>query len=182
MREVLVARIGDRSPATVVDGRAEEIPLADASVDAVVAGSAFHWFDREPTLDEIGRVLRPPGTFGLLGNRYDTSIDWQRRLRKITSAGMMYRGDHWPPQPALRERFEEVEDRTFAHRTNVDPQAIRDYLSSLSWVATMAPTDRAAHLAAVDAFWATEPDLRTRNSATLLWRTPVRRTRGIRSG
>src|SRR6201999_832389 len=35
--------------ATVVDGRAEEIPLADGSVDAVLAGSAFHWFDRDPT-------------------------------------------------------------------------------------------------------------------------------------
>ncbi len=28
--------------ATAIDGRAEELPLADDSVDAVVAGSAFH--------------------------------------------------------------------------------------------------------------------------------------------
>src|ERR1700742_1898275 len=32
--------------ATAIDGRAEDLPLADDSVDAVVAGSAFHWFDR----------------------------------------------------------------------------------------------------------------------------------------
>ena len=70
-----------------IDGRAEEMPLADRSVDAVVAGSAFHWFDREPTLDEIARVLRPPGVFGLLGNRFDTSVDWQRRLRGISGGG-----------------------------------------------------------------------------------------------
>src|SRR4029078_7627457 len=29
------------------EGTAEEIPLPDASVDAVVAGQAYHWFDPE---------------------------------------------------------------------------------------------------------------------------------------
>lgn len=150
MREVLSRRLGDATalsggaPAVrAIDGRAEAIPLADRSVGAVVAGSAFHWFDREPTFAEIGRVLRPSGVFGLLGNRYDTSIDWQRRLRKISSAGKIYRADHWPTQPELRERFAEVEDRTFAHRMDVDPKMLRDYLSSLSWVATMPPAESA---------------------------------------
>jgi len=177
MREVLAERVGDAPDATVIDGRAEEIPLDDDSVDAVVAGSAFHWFDREPTLVEIGRVLRPPGVFGLLGNRYDTSIDWQRRLRKVSGAGMIYRGNHWPKQDELRERFAEVEDRTFAHRMEVDPAMLRDYLASLSWVATMAPAERDPHLAAIDDFWANEPELRGHASATLVWRTPVRRAR-----
>ena len=76
MRAILTATL---PAATAIDGRAEDLPLADRSVDAVVAGSAFHWFDREPALDEIARVLRPPGVFGLLGNRFDTSVDWQRR-------------------------------------------------------------------------------------------------------
>ncbi len=180
MREVLAARVGDAPDATVIDGRAEQIPLDDAGVDAVVVGSAFHWFDREPTLEEIGRVLRPPGLFGLLGNRYDTSVDWQRRLRKVTGAGMIYRGNHWPKQAELRERFAEVEDRTFAHRMEVDPAMLRDYLASLSWVATMPPAERDTHLAAVDEFWANEPDLKGRTSATLAWRTPVRRARVLR--
>jgi ubiquinone/menaquinone biosynthesis C-methylase UbiE len=180
MREVLAARVGDAPDATVIDGRAEEIPLDDDSVDAVVAGSAFHWFDREPTLAEIGRVLRPPGVFGLLGNRYDTSIDWQRRLRKISSAGAIYRAGHWPSQDELRERFAEVEDRSIAHRMEVDPAMLRDYLASLSWVATMAPAERDAHLAAIDEFWANEPELRGCSSATLAWRTPVRRARTMR--
>jgi ubiquinone/menaquinone biosynthesis C-methylase UbiE len=181
MREVLAGSVdaGGASTLAVVDGRAEAIPLADESVDAVVAGSAFHWFDREPTLAEIGRVLRPPGVFGLLDNRYDTSIEWQRRLRKVSSAGMIYRGDHWPRQPELRERFAAVEDRTFAHRMEVDPRMLRDYLASLSWVATMEPAERDAHLAAIDEFWASEPELRGRDSATLVWRTPVRRARAL---
>jgi ubiquinone/menaquinone biosynthesis C-methylase UbiE len=179
MREVLAERLGGAPGVTVLDGRAEEIPLADGSVDAVLAGSAFHWFDREPTLAEVARVLRPPGVFGLLGNRYDTSVDWQRRLRKISSAGAIYRAGHWPSQDELRERFAAVEDRAIAHTMEVDPAMLRDYLASLSWVATMEPAEREAHLAAIDEFWAEEPELRGRASATLRWRSDVRRSRGL---
>jgi ubiquinone/menaquinone biosynthesis C-methylase UbiE len=176
MRTILTGRV---PAATVVAGRAEEIPLPDDSFDAVVAGSAFHWFDHDPTLAEIVRVLRPPGAFGLLGNRYDTSIDWQRRLRKITSGGVAYRGRHWPRQPELRERFAEVSDRAIAHRMEVSPAALRDYVGSLSAVSTLPPAERDAHLTAIDEFWAGEPELRGRDSATLVWRTDVRRARGL---
>jgi ubiquinone/menaquinone biosynthesis C-methylase UbiE len=163
----------------IIDGRAEEIPLADGSVDAVVAGSAFHWFDREPTLDEIGRVLRAPGVFGLLGNRFDTSVDWQRRLRKIGSAGMIYRAGHWPSQDELRRRFAEVEDRSIAHSMEVDAAALRDYQASISWVSTMEPAEREAHLATIDDFWANDPELRGRASATMTWRSDARRSRAL---
>src|SRR4051794_27798903 len=39
-------RLRARIPGAV-DGRAEAIPLDDASVDAVTIGDAWHWFDRE---------------------------------------------------------------------------------------------------------------------------------------
>src|ERR1039458_5869167 len=44
-----------------VDGRAEATTLADASVDFVTAGQAYHWFDPEPTRNEFRRILKPPG-------------------------------------------------------------------------------------------------------------------------
>jgi SAM-dependent methyltransferase len=179
MRAILTATL---PAATAIDGRAEQLPFADDSFDAVVAGSAFHWFERVPALDEIARVLRPPGVFGLLGNRYDTSVDWQRRLRKLTSGGAIYRGDHWPRQDELRERFAAVDDAAFAHRMEVDAAAIRDYLASTSQVVTMEPAERAAHLARIDEFWASDPELRGRRSATLIWRTAVRRSVGSLRG
>src|SRR5436309_15901895 len=36
-----------------VIGSAEKIPLPDGAVDAVVAGQAYHWFDRERAHPEI---------------------------------------------------------------------------------------------------------------------------------
>src|SRR4029453_3088829 len=52
----------------VLDGTAEDIPLPDASVGAVTAGQAFHWFDPPPALDEIARGLRPAGGGALARN------------------------------------------------------------------------------------------------------------------
>ena len=48
------ARAAARRPRPAVAG-AEEIPLADRSVDVVVAAQAFHWFDHD------GRCRRSPG-------------------------------------------------------------------------------------------------------------------------
>lgn len=54
----------------VIAGSAEAIPLADASVGAVFAGEAFHWFDIAPTLAEIQRVIRPGGGLAALARSW----------------------------------------------------------------------------------------------------------------
>jgi SAM-dependent methyltransferase len=43
----------------VFAGSAEAIPLEDASVDAVVVGQAWHWFDPARAVPEVARVLNP---------------------------------------------------------------------------------------------------------------------------
>ena len=65
MRRLLERRCPE---AETVAGTAEEIPLADASVDAVFAAEAFHRFDKGRALAEIVRVLRPGGALVLLWN------------------------------------------------------------------------------------------------------------------
>ena len=57
-------------------GTAERIPLPDGTVDAVVAGQAFHWFDYERAMTEIARVLRPGGVVAGLWNADDPSVEW----------------------------------------------------------------------------------------------------------
>ncbi len=57
----------------VVAGAAEATTLADASVDFVVVGQAFHWFDPWRTRLEFGRILRPGGRVALVWNVRDKS-------------------------------------------------------------------------------------------------------------
>src|SRR5436309_141476 len=54
-----------------VEGTAERIPLPNHSVDAVVVGQAFHWFDGIRAVSEIRRVLKPGGGIGLIWQARD---------------------------------------------------------------------------------------------------------------
>jgi len=58
-----------------VTGTAEATTLPDASIDLVVAGQAFHWFDPPRARAEFRRILRPHGLIALMWNtrRLDTS-------------------------------------------------------------------------------------------------------------
>jgi SAM-dependent methyltransferase len=58
-----------------VAGTAEQTTLPDTSVDLVVAGQAFHWFDPPRAATEFRRILRPGGSVVLMWNtrRLDTS-------------------------------------------------------------------------------------------------------------
>ena len=51
-----------------VDGRAEATTLQDESVDIVVAGQAFHWFDRTAARREFSRILKPGGRMLIIWN------------------------------------------------------------------------------------------------------------------
>lgn len=62
--ENLIARPNFHS----ISGRAEAIPLPDDSVDFVVAGQAFHWFDPPATKAEVGRILGPGNQAALIWN------------------------------------------------------------------------------------------------------------------
>jgi SAM-dependent methyltransferase len=73
MRAVLAARCPE---AEVLAGRGEDIPLPDASVDAVVIASAWHWLDPDRAVPEIVRVLRPGGALGVIWVSRDSRVDW----------------------------------------------------------------------------------------------------------
>lgn len=51
-----------------INGTAEHTMLPDASVDFVVAGQAFHWFDQAAAHREFKRVLKPSGWVALVWN------------------------------------------------------------------------------------------------------------------
>src|SRR5690606_37054894 len=57
-------------------GSAEAIPLADASMDAVVCAQSFHWFATARALSGIRRVLVRGGVLGLAWNVRDETVPW----------------------------------------------------------------------------------------------------------
>jgi len=177
MRELLRA---DLPQLETVDGRAEQLPLAADSVDAVVVGAAFHWFEQGPALAEIERVLRAPGTLGLLGNAYDTTVPWAAELRGILGGAPIERPEHWPSAEILGERFAEVEDRRFPHTQQMDLSRLRDLAVSRSSLAVKDSEGREQTLALVDELWERHPELAGRPQVTLRWISRVRRCRGLR--
>ena len=160
-------------------GSAERLPLADASVDAVLVGAAFHWFEQEAALAEIARVLRPPGLLGLLGNSFDTSLAWVARLREILGPPALQRPGHWPSPERLGELFSEVDEREFPHSQRVGRAQLRDLASSRSSFAVLDARSREHALRAIDRLCDAEPELAAGDAAQLPWRTRARRCRGL---
>ncbi len=58
-----------------IDATAENTGLENGSVDLIVAGQAFHWFDKEKCKEEFKRILKPGGLVVLMWNdrRTDTT-------------------------------------------------------------------------------------------------------------
>jgi SAM-dependent methyltransferase len=89
MRATLAARV---PAATVLDGAGERLPVGDATQDAVLAHSSWHWVDPPRAVAEVARVLRPGGLLGVLWTRMDRDVDWvddlARRLRPRPADGI----------------------------------------------------------------------------------------------
>jgi len=67
-----------------VAGSAEKTSLADSCVDMVVAGQAFHWFDRGRCRAEFARILRRDGWVAVVYNhRRKDSSDFAREYERI---------------------------------------------------------------------------------------------------
>jgi ubiquinone/menaquinone biosynthesis C-methylase UbiE len=133
------------------EASAEEIPLGDASVDAVIAAQAFHWFDLDRALPEMARVLRPGGRVCLVWNYRNEKIPWVRRLGTLIGT-QEHQQD--PAQSLIfSERFGFVEDREFTHWQTVDRKSILDLVLSRSNVAVLDEQGRDAKLAEVLAFY-----------------------------
>lgn len=58
-----------------VEGSAENTSLNSSSVDIIMAGQAFHWFDLEKTRIEFLRILKPNGWVLLIWNRREKQIN-----------------------------------------------------------------------------------------------------------
>jgi len=107
-------------------GSAEAIPLPDASVDAVLAGNALHWFDMNVAGPEIARVLAPGGILAGLWNVMDNRVDWVAGLERVSGSAAIGARDtlsSWRaataamhlPNTGLAAQFGSPEQAEFPH-------------------------------------------------------------------
>jgi len=153
-----------RSPGVeVIQGKAEAIPLPDASADGVFVSSAWHWMDPDLAVPEIGRVLRDGGRFGVIWAGRDHQAGWLREiggLRAPATADPHDQGTAGPAgQAAVRPRsrhhdvtlpvtglFTNMETASFGFTRAMTISGIIDMLATYSGFITASPEDRAAAL------------------------------------
>ena len=113
--------------ATRLPGSAERIPLADGSVDAVLVGQAFHWFDQQCALEEMARVLRPGGVVGLIWNLRDESEEWAQGVTEVLNATDVVSSGVEEEVEVLagNRRFREVEHRSWPNPVTFDRERLQ---------------------------------------------------------
>jgi len=176
--QAMRARLAAASPdLTPLAGYAERIPLPEASVDAVTAGQAYHWFDRERAHAEVARVLRPGGRFAAIWNQRDESVPWVAALSTVTNDDTAGRGirDPRPVVESFGPGFGPVERATFRHVTGHTPDTLVGLIATRSYYLTAGPGRQRELERRVRELCATHPDLAGRATLDLPYRTVVYR-------
>lgn len=163
MRSVLIDEVpGIRA----VAGRGESMPLPDGGADAVLASSSWHWMDIVPTLLEVGRVLVPGGTLGVLWGGPDPEGTFITQAQSILAeesrrdagagkgtgdsgssqlAGLIM-GDALRPVSSLEipdgVPFDQPELEAFTWEVALNADELIGLLGTLSWVITMPEETR----------------------------------------
>jgi SAM-dependent methyltransferase len=164
----------------VLAGTAEDIPLEDGSVDAVLVAQAWHWVDPDRAVPEVARVLVPGGTLGLLWNVRDQNHDWVAELGRLIHHGADQEAHSasprvgWPFSPA--ERF----DVEWTYQ--VTEPVLLDMVSSRSYLITAPADEREAVLASVRDLLNSHPALAGRSEIAMPYVTRCSRARRETAG
>jgi SAM-dependent methyltransferase len=160
MRAVLAARCPE---AEVLEGRGEDIPLPDASVDAVVISAAWHWLDPERAVPEITRLLRAGGTLGVIWTSRDVRVPWVAEFNALARES---READRPPEGGRRRRevtfppgtpMSPPEERRFEFSLPMTSEQLAGLLGTYSGVITLEPEQRAEFSRRVTAFLDRQP-------------------------
>ncbi|MFB9906186.1 class I SAM-dependent methyltransferase [Allokutzneria oryzae] len=157
MRAQLLGRLAG---VAALAGTAEDIPLPDERVDAVLVGQAFHWFDPELALPEIARVLKPGGVLAALWNTDDDRVPWVAGLAGITGTGVRYTDRRHDRGETLPDNgyFGPFEQTTFGHTHRRTAASLTETIATHSVTLLKDERQRAATLAEVRAYLDAQPE------------------------
>ncbi|MEU7762414.1 class I SAM-dependent methyltransferase [Micromonospora aurantiaca (nom. illeg.)] len=151
-----------------LSGSAEAIPLPDASVDAVVAGNAMHWFDMAVAGPEIARVLSPGGVLAGLWNVVDDRVDWVAGLAAVSGSAAIGPRDtpaSWRAATATMHlprageaRFGSPEQAEFPHGQRRTADSLVATLATRAGMLVMPERERTETLDRIRAYLASRPE------------------------
>jgi SAM-dependent methyltransferase len=150
-------------------GQAEALPSPDASVDVVLAASAWHWVDEARAVPEVARVLRPGGRLSLVWSGPDRSVEWMRNLwaggieltsEEAAEADRRRRGRHAVNVDASDDSpFSPHEAMLFRWHRPMSKEDLVALATTYSSVITMDEESRRHHLDAMARFLDSSSDL-----------------------
>jgi SAM-dependent methyltransferase len=150
-------------------GSAEAVLLPDASVDAVLAGHALHWFDMDVAGPEIARVLVPGGTLAGLWNVVDNRVDWVAGLERVSGSAAIgprdtlsswraeTAGAHLPTMGKVAQ-FGSPEQAEFPHRQRRTADSLVAAIATRAGLLVMPEQEQEATLGRIRAFLASRPE------------------------
>jgi SAM-dependent methyltransferase len=166
----MLAELRSALPSTrALPGSAEAIPLPDASVDAVLAGNALHWFDMDVAGPEIARVLAPGGVLAGLWNVLDDRVGWLAELERVAGIAAIGSRDtlrNWRaataqlhrPRRESAVRFGAAEQREFPHGQRRTADSLAATLGTRAGMLVMPEAERVAALDRIRTFLAGVPE------------------------
>jgi len=167
-------------------GTAEDIPLPDGSVDAVLAGQSYHWFDHTRAHAEIARGLRPGGVFAPVWNDRDEDVPWVAALSAVAEDHRDRSGDGrtigaikddvMARKLGAAVEFGPVELELFRQSVTHTAETLVTLMRSRSWYLVADPEQRAQMDAAIRNLCAPHPDLAGRAEFELPYVTRAYRT------
>ncbi|HWS35168.1 MAG TPA: methyltransferase domain-containing protein, partial [Actinoplanes sp.] len=126
--------------AEILAGTGEQVPLPDASVDAIVCAQAWHWVNPVRAVPEMARVLRPGGTLSLVWNVRDHEEPWVGLLDDVLHRHTRQEID---TVPVLPEPFGAAERTEIRWRHTLTRRELLDMVVSRSYVIVLSPAERA---------------------------------------
>ena len=127
-------------------GIGEALPLADASADAVLISSAWHWLDPVRAIPELSRVLRPGGRLGLLATGIDRGTGWLREADPFWQPADGAPTDVQRAEYPETELFDAVATTSLAFTQTMTPDDFIGMMSTYSRLITASEEERTAHL------------------------------------
>ncbi len=138
MRAAAEARLGAQARFRSVNGTAEATTLPPASIDLLVAGQAFHWFDVDQARREALRLLRSAGFAALLWNERPPEAtalldDYEALLLRHSAEYSQIKASRADEASMRRFLGDAMELATFPNQQTFDFEGLKGRLMSSSY-------------------------------------------------